>query len=145
MSTIKISNTGFASIFSRWSLGLFVGMIGFQKVFVISPQIHAQKFFIEGFQDHWVPDVLLTFLGYSIPFLELAIGLLIFVGYKVRGALIALGILLTIVVYGHLLQNAFYDPSSHFSPRFALMILLFLIYSKEDKLALENYFRLNQK
>lgn len=144
MSNVRLSNAGFASLFSRWSLGLFVGMIGVYKVFVLSPQAHAQKFFIEGFKEHWIPDFLLTLLGYSIPFVELIIGLLLFIGYRVREALIALGVLLTIVAYGHLLQNAFYDPTSHFLPRFGLMVLLFLIYSKEDKWALENYF-LNKK
>jgi thiosulfate dehydrogenase [quinone] large subunit len=139
MLNIKISNTGLASLFSRWTLGLFVGMIGFHKVFVLTPQVHAEKFFIEGFKESWVPDVLLNWLGYSIPFVELIIGLLLFIGYRVRETLVALGILLTIVAYGHLLQNVFYDPTSHFLPRFALMIFLLLIYSKEDEFTLENY------
>jgi len=140
MLNAKISNVGLASLFSRWSLGLFVGMIGFHKVFILSPKVHAENFFIAGFKEHWIPEFLLNILGYSIPFVELAIGLLLFIGYKVRETLITLGVLLTIVAYGHLLQSAFYDPSSHFLPRFALMILLFLIYSKEDKLALEHCF-----
>jgi uncharacterized membrane protein YphA (DoxX/SURF4 family) len=142
MLNARISNAGLASLFSRWSLALFVGMIGFNKIFVLSPSVHAQKFFIEGFKQHWIPDFLLMFLGYSIPFIELTIGLLLFIGYRVREALITLGVLLTLVAYGHLLQNAFYDPTSHFFPRFGLMVLLLFIYSKEDKGALENYLKI---
>lgn len=67
-----MNNQGFASFFSRLSLGVFVGMIGIQKVFVIGASNHAQKFFVEGFEGHWIPEWLLLALGYSVPFVELS-------------------------------------------------------------------------
>jgi len=54
-----MNNPGFASFFCRLSLGVFVGMIGVQKVFVMGASVHAQNFFVTGFKDHWIPDWLL--------------------------------------------------------------------------------------
>lgn len=136
-----MSNAGFASMFSRWMLGLFVGMIGVFKVFVLTPQVHAQNFFIDGFKDHWIPDFLLWALGYTIPFVELVVGLLILVGIWVRYSTIVVGFLLVLVAYGHLLQDAFYNPTSHLLPRFGLMILVLLLYSEKDQYSAENFFK----
>ncbi len=117
-----MNNKGVASFFIRISLALFVGMIGYQKVFIISPYNHAKQFFIDGFKDHWIPEWLLWTLGYSIPFVELLCGLMLLIGLFVRFNAIVIGLLLLIVAYGHLLQDAFYNPVSHWLPRFILMI-----------------------
>ncbi len=136
-----MNNWGFASFFSRLSLGIFVGMIGVQKVFVIGASNHAQNFFINGFKDHWIPEWLLLLLGYSIPYVELICGVLIFIGFWVRLNTIIIGFLLLIVAYGHMLQDAFYDPTSHWLPRFMLMIAVLLLYNSQDKWSLEHLIR----
>jgi uncharacterized membrane protein YphA (DoxX/SURF4 family) len=136
-----MNNTGIASFFIRISLALFVGMIGYQKVFVIGPHNHASNFFIEGFKDHWIPEWLLWALGYSIPFVELLCGIMLLAGIFVRFNAIVVGLLLLIVAYGHLLQDAFYNPVSHWLPRFLLMISLLLLYDNNDKLSLENFLK----
>ena len=133
-----MNNQGFASFFSRLSLGIFIGMIGVQKVFVIGASAHAQNFFVAGFKDHWIPEWLLLALGYSIPFVELVCGVLIFVGLWVRFNTIIIGFLLLIVAYGHMLQDAFYDPTSHWLPRFMLMIAVLLLYGRDDKWSAEH-------
>jgi uncharacterized membrane protein YphA (DoxX/SURF4 family) len=133
-----MQNIGTASFFIRISLALFVGMVGYYKVFVMGVDIHAQKFFIDGFKDHWIPQWLLLVLGYIIPYIELVCAALLLVGLFVRWNLIIIGGLLLIVAYGHLLQDAFYNPVSHWLPRFILMIALLLIYSEKDRWSLEN-------
>jgi len=140
-----MDNLGFASFFSRLSLGVFIGMIGVQKVFVISPSVHANNFFIEGFKDHWIPEWLLLALGYSIPFVELMCGFLIFIGLWVRFSTVIIGFLLVVVAYGHMLQDAFYDPTSHWLPRFVLMIAVLLLYNHKDKWSLEHMIQVMKK
>lgn len=51
-----MKNQGIASFFVRISLGLFVDMLGYQKVFIIGPYNHANNFFIEGLKEHWIPE-----------------------------------------------------------------------------------------
>ncbi len=136
-----MNNQGLASFFCRLSLGIFVGMIGVKKVFVIGAAAHAQDFFVNGFKDYWIPEWLLLTLGYSIPFIELICGALIFIGLWVRFNTIIIGFLLLIVAYGHMLQDAFYDPTSHWLPRFMLMIAVLLLYNSKDKWSIENWFR----
>lgn len=134
-----MKNKGTASFFIRTSLALFVGMIGYQKVFVIGAYNHANNFFIQGFKEHWIPEWLLWALGYSIPFVELLCGLMLLIGIFVRFNTVTIGFLLLVVAYGHLLQDAFYNPVSHWLPRFILMIALLLLYDKGDKYSLENF------
>ncbi len=130
-------NQGFASLFSRWVLATLVGMIGYYKVFTLSPSMHAQKFFIEGFTNHWIPEWLLWPLGYSIPFIELITGVLLFLGLWVRYSAIVIGFLLVVVSYGHMLQDAFYNPTSHLMPRLILTLAVLLLYSSKDKWSLD--------
>ena len=88
------NNWSWAQLFVRWILGLLFLMAGYWKVFVLTPAAHAQRFFVDGFADTWIPQWLLVALGYAIPFLELIAGILIFVGLRSREALIAVGLLL---------------------------------------------------
>lgn len=134
-----MNNKGFASLFCRWVLALLVGMIGYYKVFELTAGVHAQKFFIEGFAEHWIPEWLLWGLGYSIPYLELCAGILLLIGFWVRYSVVAVGFLLVIVTYGHMLQDAFYDPTSHLMPRLLLTIAVLLLYDTDDKWAAEHW------
>lgn len=136
-----MTNIGLSSFFIRLSLALFVGMIGFYKVSIMGVDVHAQQFFIEGFKDHWIPNWLLLILGYAIPYVELLCGMMLFIGIFVRFNLIIIGVLLLIVAYGHLLQDAFYNPVSHWLPRFILMIALLLLYDEQDKWSLEHLYK----
>ena len=136
-----MQNTGLASFFIRISLALFVGMVGYYKVFVLGVDVHAQQFFVDGFKDHWIPTWLLLVLGYIIPYVELVCATLLLVGIFVRWNLIIIGGLLLIVAYGHLLQDAFYNPVSHWLPRFILLIALLLLYDDKDRWSLENKFK----
>jgi hypothetical protein len=64
---------------------------------------------------------------------------MLLIGIFVRFNTVTIGFLLLVVAYGHLLQDAFYNPVSHWLPRFILMIALLLLYDKGDKYSLENF------
>ena len=71
------NNWAIVNFITRWILGLLFLMAGYWKVFILTPAAHAQQFFVDGFADTWIPAWFLNALGYGIPVLELAAGLLI--------------------------------------------------------------------
>ena len=123
----------------RWILGLLFLMAGFWKVFVLTPAGHAQQFFVEGFSDSWIPTWLLQLFGYSIPFLELVVGLLICIGLRTREALIAVGLLLIVTTYGHALQQPLFDIDGHTFTRLALTVFLLLATARGDKYSIDQW------
>lgn len=123
----------------RWILGLLFLMAGYWKVFVLTPASHAQKFFVEGFSDTWIPTWLLQILGYGIPFLELVAGLLICIGFKTREALIAVGLLLIVTTYGHALQQPLFDIDGHTFTRLALVVFLLLSPAGTDRYSIDQW------
>ena len=123
----------------RWILGLLFLMAGYWKVFVLTPAVHAQQFFVDGFAETWIPVWLLNGLGYSIPFLELLAGLLICIGLKTREALIAVGVLLIVTTYGHALQQPLFDIDGHTFTRLALVVFLLLAPTGSDKYSVDQW------
>ena len=121
----------------RWILGLLFLMAGYWKVFVLTPAVHAQHYFVEGFADSWIPGWLLLGFGYSIPFVELLAGFLLCLGLRIREALIATGLLLIVTTYGHALQQPLFDIDGHTFTRLALIIFLLLAPVGSDRYSLE--------
>lgn len=121
----------------RLILGLLFLMAGYWKVFVLTPAEHAQQFFVGGFADTWIPLWLLNLLGYSIPLLELAAGVLICIGWRTREALIAVGLLLVVTTYGHALQQPLFDIDGHTFTRLALIVLLLLAPAGGDRYSVD--------
>ena len=120
------ANWSIAVFIVRWILGVLFLMAGYWKVFVLTPAQHAQRFFVEGFADHWIPEWLLIALGYSIPLIELVAGFLLCIGLRTREALIAVGLLLIVTTYGHALQQPLFDIDGHTFTRLALIIFLLI-------------------
>ncbi len=110
----------------RWVLGTLFLMAGYWKVFVMTPSVHASRYFIQGFEGSWIPEWLLYALGMSIPVLELAAGLLICIGWRLREALIFIGLLLIVTTYGHALIEPLFDIDGHTFTRLALLVFLLL-------------------
>ncbi|MCG8448559.1 MAG: DoxX family protein [Pirellulales bacterium] len=133
------SNWPIAVFIVRWILGLLFLMAGYWKVFVLTPAAHAQNYFVGGFSDTWIPTWLLLALGYAIPFLELAAGLLICIGLRTREALIAVGLLLIVTTYGHALQEPLFDIAGHTFTRLALIIFLLLAPAGSDRYAIDTW------
>lgn len=123
----------------RWILGLLFLMAGCWKVFELTPAVHAQQYFVEGFVDTWIPAWLLQSLGYGIPFLELAVGLLLCVGLRTREALIAVGLLLVVTTYGHALQQPLFDIDGHTFTRLALVVFLLLAPAGSNRYSLDEW------
>ena len=132
-------NWPYVNFIVRWILGLVFLMAGFWKVFVLTPAVHAQQYFVDGFSDSWIPAVFLQLLGYSIPFLELAAGLLICIGFRKREALIAVGVLLIVTTYGHALQQPLFDIDGHTFTRLALIVFLLLAPAGTDKFSIDQW------
>jgi thiosulfate dehydrogenase [quinone] large subunit len=123
----------------RWILGLLFLMAGYWKVFVLTPAVHAQQYFVEGYSDSWIPTWLLHLFGYGIPFLELVAGLLICIGFRTREALIAVGLLLIVTTYGHALQQPLFDIDGHTFTRLALIVLLLLAPVGNDRYSIDQW------
>jgi thiosulfate dehydrogenase [quinone] large subunit len=123
----------------RWILGLLFLMAGYWKVFVLTPAVHAQQFFVEGFSDFWIPTWLLQLFGYGIPFLELAAGMLICIGLRTREALVAVGLLLIVTTYGHALQQPLFDIDGHTFTRLALIVFLLLAPAGNDRYSIDQW------
>ena len=136
-----MDNIGYAVLIARWILGVLFFMAGWWKVFVLTPFGHAQRYFITGFSETWIPDWLLWTLGTTIPIVELAAGTLLFVGWRVRDVLVVLGVLLIITTYGHALQEPLFDIDGHTFTRLALILFLLSIPIESDRFTLDAWLR----
>lgn len=123
----------------RWILGVLFLMAGYWKVFVLSASQHAQRFFVEGYADSWIPEWLLNLLGLVIPFWELAAGVLLLIGFKMKLVLTSLGVLLIITTYGHALKEPLFDIDGHTFTRLALIVFLLLMHSYKDRLTVDRW------
>lgn len=130
-----------AVLIVRLVLGTLFLMAGFWKVFVLTPAVHAQQYFVDGFADSWIPAWLLYALGIGIPVLELAAGALIVAGLRTREALIAMGLLLVVTTYGHALQQPLFDIDGHTFTRLALIVFLLLAPPDAHRYSLDHYLR----
>lgn len=130
---------GRAVFFARWVLGLIFFMAGWWKVFVLTPAVHAERFFLGQFAETWIPAWLLWALGTAIPVVELVAGGLLCLGWRMREALLALGGVLVIVTYGHLLLEPLFSPTGHIFPRLVLLLFLLAAPRGEDRLSLDGW------
>lgn len=123
----------------RWVLGTLFLMAGYWKVFVMTPSVHASRYFVQGYEGSWIPEWLLYALGMSIPVLELTAGLLICIGWRLREALIFIGLLLIVTTYGHALIEPLFDIDGHTFTRLALVVFLLLAPPGSDKYTLDGW------
>jgi hypothetical protein len=65
------------AFFTRVTAGLLFAMAGVYKVFIMTPQVHARKLFLEPYEHTWIPHFLLWSLGLGIPFVESIAGWLL--------------------------------------------------------------------
>ena len=127
------------SIFTvRWVLGLIFVMAGWWKCFTLTPAAHARRFFIEGFQESWIPSWLLWGLGTAIPVVELVAGAMVCLGLGRRFAYLALGAILVMVTYGNLLQEPLFSPTGHIFPRLGLLVFVWVTPPRADVLSLDH-------
>jgi len=132
---MKANNWGLAGLVVRLQLGLLFLMAGWWKVFDLGASEHAQRFFVDGFSETWIPPWLLWPLGVTIPFIELAAGLLVIAGWRIRETLTVLGLLLAITTYGHALLL---DIDGHTFTRLALVVFLLVAPAAAHRYSLDH-------
>ncbi len=126
-----------AVFLARTMLGLVFFMAGWWKVFTLTPVVHAQNFFVDGFKDHWIPEWLLWALGVTIPPFELLAGLMLLIGLWTRLFASMTGLLLLLTTYGHALQQPLFDIDGHTFTRLALVIFVLMACENHDRLSLD--------
>ena len=127
-----------AAFFSRVLLGLIFFMAGVAKVFQMGAMTHAQMMFVEPYADSILPAWSLWLTGTTIPYVELIAGGLLIIGWRTRDALVALGLVLVVVTFGHLLAEPLYPFNSHVIPRWALLVICFLL-RDDDRLSVDGF------
>ena len=126
----------------RWVLGFIFLMAGYYKCFIMGPKAHAETFFLsETFRESWIPEWMLWGAGTATPVVELLAGAMVCLGLGKRYAYIALGAILVMVTYGHLLENALFDTTSHIFPRLILLTFLFIAPPRHDVLSTDYLIR----
>lgn len=81
---------------------------------------------------------LLWALGLTIPYFELAIGILLCLGLRAREAALLSGLLLILTTYGHSLLDPLYNISQGLAfSRVALTLFLLILPDHEDKISLD--------
>ncbi|MGF1670630.1 MAG: DoxX family protein [Balneolaceae bacterium] len=133
-----------ALFFARIILGLLFLMTGWFKVFGMGAMAHARQLFVEAYADNWIPEWLLWFTGFVIPYLEVAAGILLVIGLRTKTAAITVGFILVLVTYGHLLQEPFFDITTHILPR-TLLLLFVLFFIEKDTLSIDYFINKRKK
>lgn len=133
----SLPNFTLVAVLTRWMLGIIFTVAGIWKVFVLTPQVHAKSFFVDGFKDQWIPDFMLWGLGYSIPVLELAGGIALLVGLWCRFTTACVGMLLLLTTYGHALQQPLFDIDGHTFTRFVFVLILLALPKGVDQISLD--------
>ena len=112
-------------------------MAGVHKVFIMTPQVHARKLFLEPYQHTWIPHFLLWSLGPGDAFRgvdrRLAAGRSLSSPYVA----ISLGFLLLTVTYGDALLELLCNVSSHILPRLILLLPTLALRPKADPWSLD--------
>ena len=125
---------------ARVVLGLLMGMRGWDKVFNMTPAVHASRFFTGPYADSWIPQWLLWITGLTIPFVELTTGWLLVIGWRTNEALVALGLLLMLVTYGHMLANPMFNDVFIFT-RLVLLVIVAVVPRSSDRLSVDYWLK----
>ena len=125
---------------ARVVLGLLMGMRGWDKVFNMTPAVHASRFFTGPYADSWIPQWLLWITGLTIPFVELTTGWLLVIGWRTNEALVALGLLLMLVTYGHMLANPMFNDIFIFT-RLVLLVIVAVVPRSSDRLSVDYWLK----
>jgi len=123
----------------RLVLGFIFFMQGFGKVFKIGVENLYQSFFLEKFEDTFLPVFILKFAAYYTSYIELTAGFLLIIGLFRNYALYALASVLVIVSFGHGLLEPIWDLH-HVVFRLLLLVSLLLLPQEWDRFSLDRKF-----
>ena len=91
---------------------------------------------VGGYADTILPRWLLVPFAWSLPPIELTIGLLLIVGLFTRWALVACGLTMAMLVFGKCLTQDWGVVSSQMI--YAIVVFLLLVYEKHNAIALDS-------
>lgn len=135
----ELTGPAIAVFLARTMLGLLFFMAGWWKVFTLTPTVHAQQFFVDGFKDQWIPEWMLWALGTAIPPFELIAGIALLLGFWTRLFASLTGLLLLVTTYGHALQQPLFDIDGHTFTRLALVIFVLMLADTNDRVSLDHW------
>ena len=121
---------------ARVTAGLLFAIVGVHKVFIMTPQVHARKLFLEPYQHTSIPHFLPWSLG-GIPVVELIAGWLLVGGFLRRPFAISLRFLLLTVTYGDALLEPLLNGNSHIFPRLILLLSTLALRTETDPWSLD--------
>jgi putative oxidoreductase len=136
MSSQDVWSRAWGVAVARVVLGILFGMRGWDKVFNMTPAVHATKFFTGPYADSWIPQWLLWVTGVTIPFIELISGWLLVFGLFTRSALVGAGLVLMTVTYGHMLANPLFNDVFIFT-RTAMLVVVAMVPRSFDRLSID--------
>lgn len=108
-------------------------------MFTLTPKQHALQYFLARYHDSWIPDWLLWALGTSIPFLELAGGIMLCIGWRLRETATVLGGLLIVTTYGHALAEPLFDIDGHTFTRLVLLLFVLLAPTEANRFSVDSW------
>ena len=120
----------------RLVLGLVFFMQGFGKIFKIGVDNLYQNYFLQPYQDTFLPVFLLKFTAYYTSYVEMLAGALLIVGIFRSYSLFALASVLVIVSFGHGLLEPIWDMH-HVMFRLILVVSLLILPQEWDEFSLD--------
>ncbi|RMH27832.1 MAG: DoxX family membrane protein [Planctomycetota bacterium] len=140
MAALELSRTAHLQIafFLRQLGGWWFFMLGRWKLFELDggARAVAERFFVEPYQDTFLPVWALRAAGWFDPLAEFACGLMLIFGVGVRPATWVLMGLLVMVTFGHQLKEPTYALSDHVLPAALLLIGIAALAGPKDALTL---------
>ena len=119
----NLTNQQLAFFLARITIGINFLMHGIVSI----PKLSK---FAEGltkkFSETYLPEFLILPFAYVLPFLELALGILMLIGFKTRSALAASSFLIAILIFG----SAFKEDWAGVGTQMIYAIFFFLLISK---------------
>ena len=109
----------------RWALGLFFFYSGLSKI-VGGVGGFVNGYLVPLFSKTFLPSILVTSYGYMLPYVELALGILLIVGIFRNAVLFLTGLTLISLTFGQMLLQKHEVVANNFVYIFLTAILLFL-------------------
>lgn len=130
------------AFFLRQLTGFWFFMLGRSKLFQPGgAQAFVDKFFVERYEDSFLPLWSLRMAGWFDPFAEFICGILLILGLGVRPATWVLMGLLVMVMFGHQINEPTYSIAEHVFPAAIGLIGVAWLAGPRDLLSLDTVFR----
>jgi len=131
----------------RAILGLVYFFAGVHKIVDVGPTEYGQAMAMTD-GARFLPAALLTWVGMTVPFVEVGLGALLLVGFRTRAVLRVLAALLVLITLGYGISGLLHPVgatamniavvNTFILPRAALLILLLALPAEDDLLSVDS-------